>query len=272
MAAKKKKYYWLRLKENFFTQPKMKKLRKIAGGDTYTIIYLKMQLLSLQNEGLLYFEEIEDDFIEEIALTIDEEVENVRLTILFLIKHGLLEEVSKDEYLLPEALSNIGSESDSAERVRRYRNRISEQKALHCNGDVTICNTEIEKENKEKIIEIKKNINSMHEDKNIFMQLPLNTSELYPIYDDDIEEYEKLYPNVNIEQQIRNMKGWLDANPKKRKTKNGIKRFINSWLSREQDKPSIQHKPSKNNGTFTLSNGVETNNPFIAMIDESEEQ
>ena len=35
---------------------RMKKLRSIAGGDTYTIIYLKMQLLSLQNEGMLYYE------------------------------------------------------------------------------------------------------------------------------------------------------------------------------------------------------------------------
>ena len=36
-----KKYYWLKLKEDFFRDKKIKKLRKIAGGDTYTIIYLK---------------------------------------------------------------------------------------------------------------------------------------------------------------------------------------------------------------------------------------
>ena len=40
-----KKYYWLKLKEGFFEQKIIKKLRKIAGGDTYVIIYLKMQLL-----------------------------------------------------------------------------------------------------------------------------------------------------------------------------------------------------------------------------------
>jgi predicted phage replisome organizer len=54
-----KKYYWLKLKEDFFRQPRMKKLRKVAGGDTYTVIYLKMQLLSLANEGMLFFEGIE---------------------------------------------------------------------------------------------------------------------------------------------------------------------------------------------------------------------
>ena len=40
-----KKYYWLRLKNNFFQQKEIKKLRKIAGGDTYTIIYLKLTFL-----------------------------------------------------------------------------------------------------------------------------------------------------------------------------------------------------------------------------------
>ena len=62
-----KKYYWLKLKEDFFRQPRMKKLRKVAGGDTYTIIYLKMQLLSLENEGTLFFEGIEDDFIDSVS-------------------------------------------------------------------------------------------------------------------------------------------------------------------------------------------------------------
>ena len=65
-----KKYYWLKLKNNFFSQPKIKKLRKIAGGDTYTIIYLKMQLYSLEDDGKLYFDGIEEDFVEEMLAAI----------------------------------------------------------------------------------------------------------------------------------------------------------------------------------------------------------
>ena len=38
------------------------------------------------------------------------------------------------------------------------------------------------------------------------------------------------------------MRGWSMSNPSKRKTKNGVKRFVNSWLSREQDKGS-KHVP-----------------------------
>ena len=137
-----KKYYWLKLKNNFFSQPKIKKLRKIAGGDTYTVIYLKMQLYSLEDDGKLYFDGIEENFVEEMALKIDEDPENVGVTIQFLIAQGLMILCDDNEYLMTETQESIGSESDSAQRVRAHR----ERKALHCNDTVTLCNTEKEKE------------------------------------------------------------------------------------------------------------------------------
>lgn len=68
------------------------------------------------------------------------------------------------------------------------------------------------------------------------IKLPLNDKTVYPIHQSDIDMWQELYPGVNVLQQLRAMSGWLDANPQKRKTRKGIKRFINSWLSREQDK------------------------------------
>lgn len=136
-----KRYYWLKLKNDFFKDKRIKKLRKIAGGDTYTIIYLKMQLLSLQDEGILYYDGVEDSFEEEIALQIDEDVEDVKITIGFLLRHNLLIQDDKNEYQLPETIDSIGSECDSAERVRKLRKN---QKMLQCNNDVTKCNIEID--------------------------------------------------------------------------------------------------------------------------------
>lgn len=52
----------------------------------------------------------------------------------------------------------------------------------------------------------------------------------------EYEEYKTLYPNVDIETQFRKMRGWLNGNPVKRKTRKGIARFVNNWLSKEQDK------------------------------------
>lgn len=92
----KKKYYWLKLKSDFFTSRAMKKLRRIAGGDTYTVIYLKLQLLSLKDEGLLYYEGVEPTFYEEMALALDEDTENIKNTIETLIDIGLAQFLDKE--------------------------------------------------------------------------------------------------------------------------------------------------------------------------------
>jgi predicted phage replisome organizer len=167
-----KKYYWLKLKEDFFRQKEIKKLRRIAGGDTYTIIYLKMMLLSLKDEGKLFFEGLEDSFIDEVALEIDEDLENVKVTIMFLLKCGLIEELTENEFLMTKAYESIGSETQSAERVRKFRERKKQQKSLQCNTPVTKCNTEIEIE-KDIEIELQQDIEenscgSSEKDFNIF--------------------------------------------------------------------------------------------------------
>lgn len=142
-----KRYYWLKLKDDYLDSPKIKKLRKIAGGDTYTIIYLKMQLISVKNQGVIEYEGIEQTFAEELALKLNEDADNVKVTLSYLASQGLIEESEDSTYLLPEALKSIGSEDQSAERVRAFRKK----KALHCNADVTTsnaivtaCNTDID--------------------------------------------------------------------------------------------------------------------------------
>lgn len=168
-----KKFYWLKLKEDFFRDKRIKKLRRVAGGDTFTIIYLKLQLLSLKNDGVLIYEGVEDSFAEEMALEIDEDTENVRFTLIFLQQNGLLDEIDKDRYVMTETIQCIGSETASAERVRRHRELKqkheeetkllqSNSEALQCNTAVTKCNIEIEKENRDKReeLEIDKDINT----------------------------------------------------------------------------------------------------------------
>ena len=122
-----KRYYWLKLPDDFFRQKPIKKLRRIAGGDTYTIIYLKMLLVSLKNEGKLFFDGVEENFTEEIALELDEEEENVKVTVQFLMAQGLLQLIDESEYELTECSRMVGSESASAERMRRLRDKKTSQ-------------------------------------------------------------------------------------------------------------------------------------------------
>ena len=155
-----KRYFWLKLHKDFFQRKEIKRLRKIAGGDTYTIIYLKMLLRSIMSDGKLYFDGLEDDFASELALDLDEKEENVQITIQYLLKSGLLEMCSDEEYYLPDTKDSTGCETAVASRVRKHRER---KKALQCNTDVTkvkqLCNGEIEKE-LEIDIEIEKVIHS----------------------------------------------------------------------------------------------------------------
>lgn len=122
--AENKKYYWLKLQHDFFGSKRIKKLRRMENGDACVIIYLKMQLKSISNDGVLLYSGLEDSFEEELALDIDEDVENVRRTVQFLLDFGLLE-VSDDgaEYVVPYAQQNIGSETQAAGRMREFRKR-----------------------------------------------------------------------------------------------------------------------------------------------------
>lgn len=68
------------------------------------------------------------------------------------------------------------------------------------------------------------------------ISLLMNDKSEYGITSKQIKEWTELYPAVDIMQELRNMRGWLIANPKKRKTRSGILRFVNGWLAKEQDK------------------------------------
>ena len=76
--------------------------------------------------------------------------------------------------------------------------------------------------------------------------LKLNDGSEYPFYQNDVSSYMNTYPAVDIMQQFREMKKWCEDNPSRRKTKAGIKRFVNSWLAREQDKyhPAVGQRSS----------------------------
>ena len=75
--------------------------------------------------------------------------------------------------------------------------------------------------------------------------IPLNDGTEFFVEKKDIAEWQKAYPAVDVEQELREMRAWCQANPKLRKTKNGVRRFIVAWLARQQDKghPGMAVKP-----------------------------
>ena len=90
--SKTKIYFWLKLDENFFKNLAIKNLRKsITGGDTCVLIYQKMLLSSLPNNGVIYFEGTLQDITQEIALNLDEKIDDVRLTLEYFSQYGLIQ-------------------------------------------------------------------------------------------------------------------------------------------------------------------------------------
>lgn len=75
--------------------------------------------------------------------------------------------------------------------------------------------------------------------------LPLNDKSFYDVPLNKIALWKETYPAVDVDQELKRMIAWLDSNPTRRKTRRGIERFINSWLSREQDKGGT-HKSREN--------------------------
>lgn len=139
-SSKQKRYFWLKLKEDWFSGTTEKYLKSLPAGDSLLITYLKIQLMSLKTEGFLKYERLLPSAEEEIAMLIDEPVNNVRLLINVLLKTGAIERLDDNSLYLLSLQNLIGSEGSSTDRVRRFRER---QKALQCNNNQLQIESEI---------------------------------------------------------------------------------------------------------------------------------
>lgn len=134
--SEKKRYYWLKLPNTYFSQLEQKKMRKQEHGKDMQIIYLRMMLYSLGRNGCIYYQNVYDTIEEELAEEFDEDVELIKETVKYLLDNNMIS-VEDSNISIPEVDRITGSECYSAERVRNYRKK---QKALQCNTDVTECN------------------------------------------------------------------------------------------------------------------------------------
>ena len=135
-----KRYYWLKLYDTFFENKTSKYLRKLPDGDKILLVYLKFQLKLLKSEGIFVFEHLCDNVAEEIALTLDEDANTIKLLLAALDKTKTIEYLNENTFMLSEMQDLIGSEGSSAARVRKHRKKY---KALQGNTPVTSSNGEV---------------------------------------------------------------------------------------------------------------------------------
>jgi hypothetical protein len=88
----------------------------------------------------------------------------------------------------------------------------------------------------------------------VVVGIPLNDGSEHPVTEPMRDEWQVLYPAVDVTQELRAMVGWCKANPNHKKTARGVNRFINGWLARAQNRarasPSPDDGPKPGGGTL----------------------
>ena len=97
-----RRYYWLKLYDSFFENKTSKYIRRLPDGDKVLICYLKFQLRLLKTEGVFIFDNLCENMAEEIALTIDEDVNIVKLLLGALEKANAIEFLNQNTIMLKE--------------------------------------------------------------------------------------------------------------------------------------------------------------------------
>ena len=150
--AENKKYYWLKLKRDFFKRHDIRIIEEMPNGKDYILFYLKLLLESIDHEGSLRFSDTIPYNEQMLSVVTNTNIDIVRSAMKLFIELNMMQVFDDQTIYMSEVDKLIGSESASANRVRKHR---EQQKMLQCNTDVTKCNTEIEIE-KETEEEIKK--------------------------------------------------------------------------------------------------------------------
>lgn len=189
-----KRYYWLKLKDSFFTDLTTKALLQTPDGEKMVLIYIKIMLANLNNKGFIHHQQFLPSIEEEIALAIDERVDTVTSAITTLKRLNMVQFHDEDKLFIPALPSLVGSETTSASHTRKHR---QQKKALQSNTSVTdvshneiSCNTEKIKKRKEK--DLKLDIEKEEEEiKESLPPLPLSTdpNKISSDYDRIIESW-----------------------------------------------------------------------------------
>lgn len=244
--VEKSRYYWLKLKEDFFEDDAIEWLEEQHNGKEYALFYLKLCLKSLKSNGTLIrrvgtmLVPYDTEKLAEITKT---DFDTVVVAMELLKKIGLIEVLDTGEIYISSLAAMVGSESRSAERVRQYRERqklaSKNQKALQSNNGVTPCNALLNREKEiEKDIDIEKEIDK--EKESAAPLLPAPTKKEKPkkhqygeyknvlLTDEEHEKLSELFPDLN--ERIERLSGYIAQSGKSYKSHYAT---IRNWAKRD---------------------------------------
>lgn len=232
---------WIKIVVDVFDDEKIRLIESMPEGDTLVIIWFKLLCLAgKQNDsGVLILRDNFPFTDEMFSVIFRRPLNTVRLALKTFESYGMIEVVN-GAVAIPnwnkhQNLSGAEAAKEATKnRVRRFRER---QKLIA--GDKSVEGTDGETP----LPQCGGNDAPTEPDapadpacdKDALYHLLLNDGTSYGVSQEEVEKFSKIYPNVDVHQQFRNMVGWCDTNPTKRKTRKGIRRFINNWLMNQQD-------------------------------------
>ena len=208
-------------------------------------------MLSLENNGYLVYEGIEKDFSNEIALEIDEMVDDVESLLTFLMNHRMIEVTNDNDYFLNRIPEMTTKETGAAKRMRICRQK---KKELICNNvtpmlqAVTERYTEIEKESEQ---EQEKDIKPKKEMKE-YINLG-NEIEVVKLTKEQFDKLIERYGDVATIKMIDKMDNYCCS--KGTKYKDYYKTAF-SWFSKEEEKKPVIKKENLTADGFIIPDYV----------------
>lgn len=221
-------------------------------GANYVVLYQMLCLKTINTDGRLS-RQIGEVVIKYDIPKIQRDLkwfsaDTIRVALNLYKSFGLVYEDIDGVLVLADHNNLVGCETDWGEKKRRQRNSPALQSGDNVPTDVpTTVPIEIENRDRDKEIrdksldtDIEDTEDSCAEPVTVsappIISIILNDKSFFDVSPDDYNRWCELYPAVNVMQELRKMSSWSTDNPKRRKTKSGIRRFINAWLSKEQDK------------------------------------
>ena len=123
-----KKYYYLKLKDNFYDRPEIKAIEGIPNGYEYICIMQKMYLRSLGREGRLMLTDTIPYETSTLASVLNHRIEVIKAAIDIFQTFGLLEILDDKTIYMSEIQNFIGESSTEADRIRMFRKKIDDNK------------------------------------------------------------------------------------------------------------------------------------------------
>ncbi len=260
-----KKYYYIKLKDNYFDQDNVKILESVPNGHIYSLIIVKLYLKATKYGGQLKMTDTipyDPSKIEILANVLNHDVSHVKEAIKISNELGIISIKNSGDMWMSEIQNFIGTSSTEADRIREYRKglQVIENTGFVQMYDKSTPELELElelKRDREIELERKKKEEQLKKEKIRLdpknqkinnMSFILEDKTYFNAIEKDIIEWREFFYKIDVDKILVEISEWNYVNDKKRKTRKGIKRHIKEWLRKENAKapeppPKKPYKP-----------------------------